>query len=236
VRTKEPEPPAAGAKRHIGAEVREGLVFVFKHPILRPLALIAPFCNFSLVIVWTMFLLYAARTEHLSPALIGVVFSASSVGGLIGGLLSQRVIKRYPLGLVYAVSMSMIFVAPLIIPAAGGPRPVLVTLFIASFFLSYLGLGVAGVVMVSLRQTCTPPPLMGRMNAAFRTMLFGGGSLGGLFGGIIASAMGLRSGLTVVAIGSACVVIGLVVSPVSRLRELPPPAKVPEPDAVAGQA
>lgn len=230
VRAPEPRPKPAAAKRHIGAEVREGLSFVFRHPILRPLALIAPFCNFSLVTVWTMFLLYAARTERMSPALIGVVFSASSVGGLIGGLLSGRAIKRFPLGPVYGVSMSAIFLSPLLIPLAGGPRPVLVGMFIASFFLSYLGLGVAGVVMISLRQTCTPPSLMGRMNAAFRTVLFGGGALGGLSGGFIAEAMGLRPGLTVVAIGSAAVVVGLAVSPVSRLRALPPAAAEPVPD------
>jgi MFS family permease len=228
VRSPEPEPPAAAGKRHIPAEVRDGLSFVFRHPILRPLALLAPFCNFSLVIVWTMFLLYAARDEKLSPWLIGVVFSASSIGGLIGGLISKAVIKRYPLGLVYAFSMSAIFAAPLLLIVAGVPRPAQVTIFIVSFFLSYFGLGIAGVVMISLRQTCTPQSLMGRMNAAFRTMLFGGGALGGLCGGLIAQALGLREGLIVVAIGSACVVIGLVISPVSRLRALPPPAAEPE--------
>jgi hypothetical protein len=229
VRTPEPELPAAQAKRRIPAEVREGVRFVFSHPILRPLALVAPFCNFSLVIVWTIFLLYAARTEHLSSALIGLVFSFSSVGGLLGGLFSKAVIKRFPLGLVYAFSMGAIFVAPLLLPLAAGPRPELVAVFIASFFLSYFGLGIAGVVMVSLRQTCTPPSLMGRMNAAFRTMLFGGGALGGLCGGLIAGAFGLRLGLTAVVIGSACVVVGLAISPVSRLCALPPAAREPEP-------
>jgi MFS family permease len=145
-----------------------------------------------------------------------------SAGGLIGGLISKPVVKRFRLGLVYAFSMSAIFLGPLLIPAASGARATRVAVFIASFFVSYLGLGVANVVMVSLRQTCTPRSLMGRMNAAFRTLLFGGGSLGGLFGGLVAGAAGLRAGLTGVAIGSACAVIGLAVSPVSRLRELPP--------------
>lgn len=233
VRAREPEPPAvpAGTRRHITAEIREGVRYVFGHPILRPLAIIGPFCNFSLVTVWTMFLLYAARTEHFSAELIGVVFSASSAGGLIGGLISKPVIRRFRVGLVYAFSMSAIFLGPLLIPAASGARATHVAVFIASFFVSYLGLGVANVVMVSLRQTCTPRSLMGRMNAAFRTLLFGGGSLGGLFGGLVAGAAGLRTGLAGVAIGSACAVIGLAVSPVSRLRELPPPAQEPAPAA-----
>lgn len=233
VRTTEPKPAVTATKRKILAEILEGVRFVFGHPVLRPLALLAPFCNFSLVIVWTVFLLYAARTEHLSPVLIGIVFSASSVGGLLGGLVSKAVIKRFRLGLVYAVSMSAIFVAPLLIPFATGSRPALVAVFIASFFLAYFGLGIAGVVMISLRQTCTPHSLMGRMNAAFRTMLFGGGALGGLAGGLLASAFGLRPAITGIAIGSACVVIGLAVSPVSRLRALPPAAAEPAPATAA---
>ena len=100
-------------------------------------------------------------------------------------------------------------------------------MFIASFFTSYLGLGVAGVIIVSLRQTITPQSMMGRMTAAFRTLLFGGGALGGLFAGFLAGHIGARSALTVAAIGSAIVVIALVVSPVRRLRHLPPATNNP---------
>ncbi|MCX4536778.1 aminotransferase class V-fold PLP-dependent enzyme [Streptomyces sp. NBC_00841] len=56
---------------------------------------------------------------------------------------------------------------------------------------------------------------------ALRVGLFGGGALGGLSAGLLAGAIGARGALTVAAIGSAAVVIGLVVSPVSRLSRLP---------------
>jgi Na+/melibiose symporter-like transporter len=225
IRTKEarPEPPAQ--RRTLWPELIDGLCWVFGDRILRPLALVAPFCNFSLVTVWTMFLLYGTRDVGLNPATLGVILSVASVGGLVGAALSTRIIKRYRLGLVYAVSMSAIFLGPALIPLAREAKPVMVGFFVTSFFVSYLGLGVAGVVMISLRQTCTPRSLMGRMNAAFRTMLFGGGALGGLFAGVLAGAIGARSALTVAAIGSAVIVVGLIISPVSRLRELPPHAE-----------
>jgi hypothetical protein len=117
--------------------------------------------------------------------------------------------------------MALIFAGPLLIPFASGSRPVLLAFFVAAFFLGYLGLGVANVVMVSLRQASTPQALMGRMNAAFRTLLFGGGSLGGLLGGYLAGEFGTHAALTGVAIGSALMVIAVVASPVSRLRALP---------------
>jgi hypothetical protein len=90
-------------------------------------------------------------------------------------------------------------------------------------FTTYLGLGVAGVIIVSLRQTSTRQSMMGRMTAVFRTLLFGGGALDGLSAGILAGALGARNALTVAAVASATVVIALILSPVSRLRDLPPP-------------
>jgi hypothetical protein len=93
-------------------------------------------------------------------------------------------------------------------------------MFTLSFFTTYLGLGVAGVIIVSLRQSLTPQPMMGRMTAVFRTLLFGGGALGGLTAGLLAGAIGARSALAIAAAASAAVVIALVASPISRLRVL----------------
>lgn len=62
---------------------------------------------------------------------------------------------------------------------------------------------------------------VGRMTAVFRTLLFGGGALGGLAAGQLAGALGAHGGLTVLAVASGLVVFALFISPVSRLRELP---------------
>jgi MFS family permease len=220
-----PEPPAT--KRHLPTELREGLRWVFGNPILRALAIIGFCCNFSMIAVWTMFLLYGTHDLHLSATTLGGIFTTASVGGLIGATISRKVIGRFPLGRVYFVAQSALLLGPALIALAAGPRPVMVGTFIASFFTSYLGLGVANVIIVSLRQTSTPQSMMGRMTAVFRTLLFGGGALGGLFAGFLAGRIGARGALTVAAIGSAAVVIALIFSPVSRLLALPPAAKDP---------
>jgi MFS family permease len=103
-----------------------------------------------------------------------------------------------------------------------GPKPVMVAFFVVSFFTTYLGLGVANVIIISLRQTTTPLLMMGRMTACFRMLLFGGGALGGLTAGLLADAIGAKNALITAAVASAAVVIALVISPVSRLRALPP--------------
>ncbi|MFE0458506.1 MFS transporter [Kitasatospora sp. NPDC058965] len=220
IRTPEPRPEPA-ADRHLWRELRDGLAWVVRDRVLRALALVGFCCNFSMITTWTVFLLYGTHDLRLGSAALGGVFATASVGGLIGALVSRRVIARFPLGRVYLVAQSALLLGPSLIPAAGGPRPVVLALFVLSFFTSYLGLGVAGVVIVSLRQAVTPQSMMGRMTAAFRTLLFGGGSLGGLAAGLLAGRLGPRDALTVVAVASAAVVLGLLLSPVTRLRTLP---------------
>lgn len=77
--------------------------------------------------------------------------------------------------------------------------------------------GISNVVVLTMRQVSTPD----RMNAGFRTILFGGGTLGGPVGGPLASAFGLRGGLWIIAVGAALVVPLVLVTPVSRLQALP---------------
>ncbi|WP_042435509.1 MFS transporter [Streptacidiphilus anmyonensis] len=220
IRTPEPRPEPV-AERRLRRELKDGLAWVLRDRVLRALALIGFCCNFSMITVWTMFLLYGTHDLHLAGATLGAVFATASVGGLVGALVSRKVIARFPLGRVYLVAQSALLLGPSLIPAAAGPRPVMIGLFVLSFFTTYLGLGVAGVVIVSLRQAVTPQSMMGRMTAAFRTLLFGGGALGGLCAGLLTGQLGGRGALTVAAAGSAVVVVGLVLSPVSRLKELP---------------
>ncbi|OKI24528.1 MFS transporter [Streptomyces sp. CB03911] len=220
IRTPEPRPRPA-ARRRVRTELREGLDWVLRSPVLRALALVGFCCNFSMVTVWTMFLLHGTHDLHLGPTVLGGVFAAASVGGLLGAALSGRVIRRFPLGRVYLVAQSALLLGPVLIAVAGGPRPVVIGMCTLSFFTSYLGLGVAGVIIVSLRQASTPQSMMGRMTAVFRTLLFGGGALGGLSAGLLAGRIGAGPALTVAAAGSALAVLGLFVSPVSRLRALP---------------
>ncbi|MFC0626093.1 MFS transporter [Kribbella deserti] len=221
IRAREPRPEPA--ERHLRTEFRDGVRWVFGNSILRALALIGFCCNFSMVTVWTMFLLYGTNDLQLSARTLGFIFAAASLGGLIGATTSRRIIARFPLGRVYLVAQSALLLGPSLIPLAGGPRPVMVSLFVLSFFTTYLGLGVAGVIIVSLRQTVTPQSMMARMTAVFRTLLFGGGALGGLTAGLLAGALGPHTALTLAALASAAVILPLALSPIPRLTRLPTP-------------
>jgi Na+/melibiose symporter-like transporter len=220
IRTPEPAPPPA-QDRHLRRELIEGTKWVFGHRFLRPLALLAPITNLAMTCVQTLFLLYAVRVKGLDAATVGLIMSLSAAGAMIGALVSKWFMSRFPVGLVYGIALGVLYASPLLLLAAGGPRPVLVGMLGISFAISYFGGGLSNVIQLTLRQTCTPPTLMGRITAVFRTLLFGGAALGGLAAGMLGGALGVQTGMTVAVIGSAALVLPLALSPVLRLRRLP---------------
>lgn len=224
IRTPESAPPAPAGRRHLISELAEGLRWVFANRYLRAMAVVGSFCNFVTMATSSMFILYAVRDRSIGSATLGLILSVGAVGGILGSLISGRVIRRFPLGAIYRVSVALVFIGPVLIPLASGPIPLVAVMFTASFFLIYLGLAVSNVIIMSLRQTVTPRSLMGRMNAAMRTLMFGGGSIGGPAAGLLAGAIGLHGALWIVAIGSAAILVPIALSPIGRLREMPPAA------------
>ena len=223
IRTPEPAPPVSTTGRNLLREIGEGLRWVFGNPILRTITLLGGAYNFFFTFIQTVFLVYAVRVLHFNPGLIGAVVSLGGVGGLLGAAAAGNLTRRFPIGRIYLVAALVAFAAPIAVPLAGGPRLITATLLALAFFVGYSGIGVVNVLGVSFRQTITPNRLMGRMNAAVRTLLYGSGALGAPLGGALAELIGLRTALAVAAAGSMVAFLPLLVSPIRGLRELPEP-------------
>src|SRR5258708_7411562 len=89
-----PGPPSgSGFFRAVFGDIRAGLAFTFRHPVLRPLAAASATFNAFATIMLTIFVVYAARTAHMSPGQIGLVFAAFGVGGVIGAAFLGRTMK-----------------------------------------------------------------------------------------------------------------------------------------------
>ncbi|GAA3685461.1 fucose permease [Yimella lutea] len=214
------EKPEVSPDRSFTRELSDGVTLVFRHTVLRPLALIAPFTNMSLTCISTLFLLYGVRNSGLTPAEIGTVFSVSAVGALLGALVSKRLLARFPVGPLYGAAMLALYAAPLPLTFADGAKSVVMAVFAATLMISYFGSGLSNVIQLSLRQTCTPTPMMGRMSAAFRTLLFGGAAVGALIAGFLGESLGVEDALRLVTICSALLVLPILMTPVVRLRDV----------------
>jgi MFS family permease len=86
------------------------------------------------------------------------------------------------------------------------------------FFTSGFGIGIAVVLVVTVRQSVTPDRMMGRMNTSYRFVVWGAIAGGALLGGVLGSTLGLRPTLVISAVGIAAAPAWTFLSPIRGLR------------------
>jgi hypothetical protein len=189
----------AGSTR-LRDEIAEGAAFVWRHQVLRPLAIMLGIENMAFAAAFAVFVLYAVAPGPmgLSEAGYGILTATLGIGSLLGTWLAVPAERR--LGRVRTLVVSVVLTATSLLVPALTANVVLVG---ASFALGGVSIVLWNVVTVSLRQRITPDRLLGRMNAAYRLVGWGTMPLGAALGGFLAEALGLRltfmvaAGLTV---------------------------------------
>jgi predicted MFS family arabinose efflux permease len=213
------EPARAPApRRHPLQETREGAVFVLHHPLLRPVFITQFIFNTASFLLLAVFVPYAVRRFGLSATGVGTTLAMYGVGMVVGALAATRVMRRLPFGTVIGLGPVTGFAA------AGGmalttfiPSPTLAGL---SFFLLGVGPILWVISTTTLRQSVTPPSLLGRVSA-INIMSYGarpvGSALGALVGGLYSAEACLY--LAVAIFGAQALVI--LMSPAVSLARQP---------------
>ena len=214
---------AAGLRRELFA----GLAFVFRHPVLRKIAACTATANLFGAMSGALGIVFLVRVVHVRPAETGLLFSVGSLGGILGGVLSGRLSRWIGSARIIWFSMLVFGVIPIAIPLTEpGPRLIL-------FPVAYAGLTFTAVVyniaQLSYRQLICPPELLGRMNAAIRWIVWGTLPLGGLLGGILGSAIGIRPTIWVGVVGAWTAAFWVLFSPLRTMRDIPEQAVQPPP-------
>lgn len=220
-RTEEaPEPAAAGGS--LRKEIGEGIRFVFGHPLLRVIALTTGLANFCTAVLMATQTVHLVRVVGLQAGGLGLVLSASAVGGLLGAVCAGRLAAG--LGQARVMLLSVLVTGPfaLLWPLSGHGLLGAV-LFAAGSAVVSFGAVVYNVAQVSFRQGMCPPRLLGRMNATLRFLMWGTLPLGALLGGALAQSYGSRTALAWCAVGILAVPLPLLLSPLRRMRDLPGP-------------
>jgi len=224
IRRRERLPARTEQRPRMRTELWEGLRYVLGHRLLRPQAISTGVSNFFSNVAFSIFVVYAVRTLHLSPAEIGVAFTGFGIGWLLGSVSATRLGTR--LGVGPATMLGAALSGPGTLLVAVSPRGFPLPLIIAGGIVGGFGAVVYNIQQVSLRQTITPERLQGRMNSVMRFLVWGTIPLGSLTGGALASTIGLRETLVVGAIGGFTSVLPIIFSPIRALEGFPEP----EPD------
>jgi MFS family permease len=155
---------------------------------------------------------FLVRTVGLTAGTVGVLFSLGSLGAVAGAILSTRLARRIGRARAMIGFILVVGSAGLLLPLTG---PGWRLAFLVVGLMVTQGFIVAfNVVQVSYRQTICPDHLLGRMNATMRFVMWGSTPLGGLLGGVLGTALGLRTTMWITAVGMVLPVLWLVFSPV----------------------
>jgi MFS family permease len=208
------------------AEIREGLAFVVKHPLLRRLIACTGLSNFGGSIINALGVLYMLRYLHFSAGTIGLIDSVGALGGFLGATLSTKLTKVMGEGPLIIFSALAFQAVGLMWPLSWlfWPEPILLAGTAA------LGISVVvyNVATVSFRQRLCPPQLLGRMNASARFLVWGTIPLGSFLGGILGTALGVVPTLWIGAAVGFTSVLPVMISPLWRMQTLPEHDAEPE--------
>ena len=210
---REPAP-----RRHPLQDIKEGADFVLHHPLLRPVFITQFIFNTASFLLLAVFVPYAVRHLGLSATGVGTTLSMYGVGMVVGALLATRVMRRLPFGTVIALGPVTGFVAAAVMALTTViAAPLLAGL---SFFLLGAGPILWVISTTTLRQSVTPPRLLGRVSA-INIMSYGARPVGAALGAIVGGFYGAEACLylAVAIFGAQALVI--LMSPAVALARQP---------------
>jgi MFS family permease len=162
------------------AEIKEGFAWLWKHELLRPMAIILGSLNALGAITAATFILFAQEILNTSVFIFAILGTAGAIGGTVGGILGPKISAKLGSGpSLYLTLLS----APLMSLIIG-----LNSSWQVFWALSAIGTCFAvlwNVITVSLRQSIIPSHLLGRVNSVYRFFAWGSLPIGTLIGGAL---------------------------------------------------
>jgi MFS family permease len=209
--TVQARPPTQG----ILGDIRDGLMFVLRSPMLRPIAGSLLAVYFFIVSISTLTIYYASTRLGLGPAEIGIAYALGSAGTLLGASINGPLMRLIGLGRMMWLSGLLSGIGPLLI-ALATPASAFVLLVASEIVISVCGT-VFAVGQVSVRQGVTPDVMQGRMNGVMRFVGIGGRALGSLASGVAGNLIGVRPVLAIASLGGLLAFAAIRLSPIPKL-------------------
>lgn len=206
---------------NVWKEIREGLLFVIKNPLLRAILGTSGTIVFFSNISFALLILYMSRVLGLSPELLGLVYALYSIGGFLGTLITTFITKKLGVGAIIIGGAFTTSTGIVCFSLARPPLFVAVPLLMAGYFFLGCGTVIYNINSFSLRQVVTPERLRGRMNASIRFMTWGMIPISALLSGNLANVFGIQHTLIVAGIGCMFSVLWVFFSPIRSLKKFP---------------
>jgi MFS family permease len=184
-------------------DIREGIVYVAQHPVLRAVILLFASTSAVLTPVAAAMTFRIVRDLGQSPAAFGLTLTGLGVGTMVGALWATRLghganVRRVALLAVFLMGV------PLIAAAAIPSLPAIVALTA----LSGAGEAALVVVYISVRAANSPDALLGRIASTARVMALALMPIGSLIGGVLIDTVGGTATLAILGVAMCVLAVG----------------------------
>jgi MFS family permease len=166
-------------------DVREGLGYVLRHPVLRNISLMMALINFVTATTWAELVFFAHERLDAGNRQIGALFAAGSAGVVVTGLLAGRLRKRFSFT---ALAMTSLMLMGGLIVVFAGLRWYWLALPV---WAAQSGLGILfNINTGSLRQAIVPNQMLSRVLTIAGVLAWSAIPAGAIVGGWVISATG----------------------------------------------
>ncbi|PZR95136.1 MAG: MFS transporter [Candidatus Chloroheliales bacterium] len=202
------------SERNLRREIGEGLSWLWRQPVIRFMAFLSGFFNILSSANFLILILLAKERGADEPS-IGLMFSISAVGGLIGAALGSYFQKHFSFGqVIIGTTLVQVLIYPLFLPA---PNIIVIGVINAVI---YMTVPIQIVTLFSYRLALIPDRLQGRVNSAVRLIAFSGLPIGSLVGGLLLQQIGTTN--TIIVFSVWMLIVGLLAVFNPHLRNVPP--------------
>lgn len=169
------------------AEIVEGVRWLWRHELLRLVALLTGglmVCSVG----YPLIMIVLGERVRASPFAIGLIFAGGGAGSIIGGLISPFLQRRFAFGplliwsaWIWALTWLFFLFAPnaLTLGIANAAAFVIVPIYMVTIY--------------RYRLAVAPDRLQGRVNAAFRLIVWGSQPLGVALAGVLLERIGANA-------------------------------------------
>lgn len=215
-------------RQHLVREIAEGLRFVARTDFLVRIVGTTALTNLGASIAMTLSPILILRILGLDPSIYGLLMTLGAIGGLAGSVLAMRIARRVGEGAALSLSTLLFCGSAALLPLSALWPAAAVPMLVVFEVLLGFGILVYNVIQVTARQRICPKPLLGRMNASIRFVVWGVMPIGALLAGWLGTAFGTVAAIWV---GTVVAILGglpLLLSPYAWMRQLPTrPAEEP---------
>jgi MFS family permease len=202
-------PARSGVPTSVRRDMADGVRWLSRHALLRGLTLVSAATALVQSMGTGVLVLYVLEVLRLPAGAFGLIVLGTGVGGLVGGVLAPSLTRRVG-------RAGMLTGGAVVAALAEGGLALTTSAVVATVLgaVSAAGVMVWNVLTMSLRQSLIPEAVFGRVQGAYRTLVWGGIALGSVAGGAVAHVIGLRALFGV--IGAGLLVLAAVLGALLR--------------------